>query len=72
MSPARRRFNIELTIVLVGLLLFTFEVIWGGGRPSVLPFIVGLIVSPAAKRIDDNVRKDKEKGGLDESPRTVD
>lgn len=66
MTPARRRFNRDVAIAVVGLGLFIYEVVWGGGRPTVLPWIVGLLASPVASRIDELIRKDKKRTDLDE------
>jgi hypothetical protein len=58
-----RRFSIkkEGLVLLVALSLGVYEVLYGGGRASVLTFIIALLASPVVMRIDDAREKLRRK-----------
>lgn len=50
-------------IVVFSLLASSYEITVGGGRPAVLTFLTGLLISPAVMRIDQarHRRLDRER-----------
>lgn len=58
----QRRSGRDAAIVAVALGLLAYEVIYGGGRPSVLTAVTSLLLSPLVLRLDE-ARKERNGNG---------
>lgn len=68
MTQRQRRITRDGAIVTVALLLSIWEIVFGDGRPAVLGFLGGLLVSPLLARVDREQAREDRRGNRDDEP----
>lgn len=62
----------DLMVSVTATLLLIFEVVIGGGRPTVLTALTGILLSPVIMRVDEARRNGKAANGKSEPAPPVD
>jgi hypothetical protein len=68
MTKRQARITRDGAIVTVALALSTYEVVLGDGRPAVLGFLGGLLISPLLARLDRDQSREERRGNRDDEP----
>jgi hypothetical protein len=68
MTKRQARITRDGAIVTVALALSTYEVVLGDGRPAVLGFLGGLLISPLLARLDREQSREERRGFRDDEP----